>query len=134
MAGGAGTRLWPISRNNCPKQFLNLDGEGRTFIRDTYDRFAKFIPKENIIIVSSAKYRDLVKEKIPEIKDENLLLEPYSRNTAPLYSLRDIHYPEKGPRCGNGSNSVGPHHHRRRTNSRKQCRTRSNTPQPTKCS
>ncbi len=83
MAGGAGTRLWPISRNNCPKQFLKLDGEDRTFIRDTYDRFAKFIPKENIIIVSSAKYRDLVKEQIPEITDENLLLEPYSRNTAP---------------------------------------------------
>ena len=83
MAGGAGTRFWPVSRAAKPKQFLDVADTGKTFIRHTYDRMAKVLPQENILIVTAAKYRDLVMEQIPELESRNLLLEPYSRNTAP---------------------------------------------------
>ena len=83
MAGGAGTRFWPVSRVARPKQFLDVADTGKTFIRHTYDRMAKVLPKDNILIVTAAKYRDLVMEQIPELESQNLLLEPYSRNTAP---------------------------------------------------
>ena len=83
MAGGAGTRFWPVSRIAKPKQFLDVAETGKTFIRHTYDRFLKILPKENILIVTAEKYRDLVLEQIPELSSENLLLEPYTRNTAP---------------------------------------------------
>ena len=69
MAGGPGTRLWPISRTGYPKQFLEVGKTGQSFIRRTYDRFAKFIPAENIIIVTAAKYRDIVLEQIPELAE-----------------------------------------------------------------
>ena len=83
MAGGSGTRFWPLSRASKPKQFLDVADTGKTFIRQTYERFLKVVPQENILIVSAYKYRDLVKEQIPELEDRNLLLEPYARNTAP---------------------------------------------------
>lgn len=83
MAGGVGKRFWPLSRTTVPKQFLDVADTGETFIRKTYNRFLKIVPKENILIVTADRYKDLVKEQIPEICDENLLLEPYSRNTAP---------------------------------------------------
>ena len=83
MAGGVGKRFWPLSRTSVPKQFLDVADTGETFIRKTYKRFLNIVPKENIIIVTADRYKDLVKEQIPEISDENLLLEPYSRNTAP---------------------------------------------------
>ena len=83
MAGGSGTRFWPVSRASKPKQFLDVTNTGRTFLRQTYDRFARIVPQENILIVTAEKYRDLVLENIPELANENLLLEPYGRNTAP---------------------------------------------------
>ncbi len=83
MAGGAGTRLWPVSRTTKPKQFLDVVGKGKTFVRITYDRFAEFLPPENIIIATTERYKDLVKAQIPDLPDENLLIEPYGRNTAP---------------------------------------------------
>jgi mannose-1-phosphate guanylyltransferase len=83
MAGGAGTRFWPMSRQDRPKQFLDVLGTGRTLLQLTYDRFKKIIPKENILIVTSAVYRDLVFEQIPGINENALLLEPMRRNTAP---------------------------------------------------
>ena len=83
MAGGAGTRFWPVSRTDKPKQFLDVAETGRTFIRHTYDRMLKIIPQENILVVTAEKYRDLVMEQIPELDRNNLLLEPYARNTAP---------------------------------------------------
>lgn len=83
MAGGAGTRFWPLSRTARPKQFLDVADTGKTFIRQTYERFLRVVPQDNIIVVSSVRYRDLVMEQIPELPEENLLLEPYSRNTAP---------------------------------------------------
>ena len=83
MAGGSGTRFWPVSRISKPKQFLDVADTGKTFLRETYDRFLKIVPKENVIVSTAARYRDLVKEEIPELEDANLLLEPYSRSTAP---------------------------------------------------
>ena len=83
MAGGAGTRFWPVSRIAKPKQFLDVAETGKTFIRHTYDRMMKVIPQENILVVTASRYRDLVMEQIPELESRNLLLEPYTRNTAP---------------------------------------------------
>ncbi len=83
MAGGVGSRFWPLSRTVRPKQFLDILGTGRTFIQQTYDRFAKIIPPENFLVVTSVNYKNLVKEQLPELKDEQILLEPIRRNTAP---------------------------------------------------
>jgi mannose-1-phosphate guanylyltransferase len=92
MAGGTGLRFWPLARNGKPKQFLDLFGTGKTFLQSTYDRFAHFIPKENILVVTVAKYKKLVEDQLPQLNSENLLLEPYSRNTAPCiaYSTYSI--------------------------------------------
>lgn len=83
MAGGIGSRFWPISRAGKPKQFLDFTEEGKSFLRFTYDRMKAVIPDDNILVVTLARYRDQVKMQLPELKDENLLLEPYNRNTAP---------------------------------------------------
>ena len=83
LAGGPGTRFWPLSKTAKPKQFLDVADSGKTFIRQTYERFSKVIPQENIIIVTAYRYRELVMEQIPELEKKNLLLEPYQRNTAP---------------------------------------------------
>jgi len=83
MAGGVGSRFWPVSRNNRPKQFLDILGLGKTFLQLTFERFSKIIPKENILIVTSENYKDLVMEQLPEILPEHVLLEPFRRNTAP---------------------------------------------------
>lgn len=83
MAGGSGTRFWPLSRNAKPKQFLDVADTGKTFIQSTYERFLRVVPKENILIVTGDRYRDIVMEQLPDLAPENLLLEPYSRNTAP---------------------------------------------------
>lgn len=83
MAGGAGTRFWPLSRTAKPKQFLDVADTGKTFIRQTYERFLRIVPQENIIVVTASRYQGLVEEQLPELDSCNLLLEPYSRNTAP---------------------------------------------------
>jgi len=83
MSGGVGSRFWPMSRSSKPKQFLDILGTGRTLLQMTIDRFSKFIPIENIIVVTAAQYKDLTLEQIPNLPEENILLEPYKRNTAP---------------------------------------------------
>ena len=83
MAGGAANHFWPISRESRPKQFLDVSNTGQSLVRMTYDRFAKIVPPENILVVTLDRFGELVKEQIPELPAENLLLEPYSRNTAP---------------------------------------------------
>lgn len=93
MAGGVGTRFWPMSRQKSPKQFLDILGTGRSFIRHTYERFAKIVPNENFIVVTNRRYKELVLEHIPEISEEQILCEPIGRNTAPCiayaaYTLR----------------------------------------------
>lgn len=83
MAGGVGSRFWPISRGSMPKQFLDILGTGKSFIRQTFERFANIIPVENFLVVTNADYKTLVLEQIPELKSEQVLLEPVGRNTAP---------------------------------------------------
>ncbi len=83
MAGGIGSRFWPMSRTNYPKQFLDILGTGRTLIQETYHRFAEFIPNENIYIVTSEEYVPIVKEQLPGMSPENILSEPSRKNTAP---------------------------------------------------
>jgi len=83
MAGGIGSRFWPMSRTNYPKQFLDILNIGRTLIQSTYDRFAKFIPKENIYVVTFEDYADIVAEQLPELSKANILCEPSRKNTAP---------------------------------------------------
>ena len=83
MAGGIGSRFWPISRTAKPKQFLDFTAEGKSFLRFTYDRMRAVIPDDNILVVSLARYEQEVRRQLPELKQENLLLEPYNRNTAP---------------------------------------------------
>lgn len=95
MAGGIGSRFWPMSRTRYPKQFLDILGTGKTLIQSTYDRFAKFIPSENIYVVTSDEYSHIVTEQLPEIHRENILCEPSRKNTAPCiayiaYKLKEI--------------------------------------------
>lgn len=95
MAGGIGSRFWPMSRANYPKQFLDILNTGRTLIQATYDRFAEFIPAENIYIVTFEEYTEIVQKQLPGIKPENILSEPSRKNTAPCiayisYKLRQL--------------------------------------------
>ncbi|MBR5466330.1 MAG: mannose-1-phosphate guanylyltransferase [Bacteroidaceae bacterium] len=83
MAGGIGSRFWPMSTPERPKQFVDVLGTGRTFIQMTVDRFNGIVPPENIWVVTSQSYKDVVKEQLPEIPVANILLEPCRRNTAP---------------------------------------------------
>jgi len=83
MAGGVGSRFWPFSRNDRPKQFLDFFGTGRSLLQLTYDRIRHLVPAENILIVSNVIYKDLILEQLPEIKSSQILLEPNRRNTAP---------------------------------------------------
>ncbi|GAA5036428.1 mannose-1-phosphate guanylyltransferase [Marivirga lumbricoides] len=83
MAGGTGTRLWPVSTSQKPKQFHDLLGVGKSLLRMTYERFLTHYKRENIYVVTNKDYEMLVKEQIPEITEDQLLLEPNKRNTAP---------------------------------------------------
>lgn len=83
LAGGAGSRFWPISSEELPKQFLDILGCGRTLIQLTLERFNGLIPKENVWVVTAEKYREIVMEQLPEIPSSNILCEPCRRNTAP---------------------------------------------------
>jgi len=83
MAGGIGSRFWPMSRTAYPKQFLDVLNTGKTLVQWTYDRYAKFMPAENIFIVTSEEYVEIVKEQLPLLPIENILAEPSRKNTAP---------------------------------------------------
>lgn len=83
MAGGIGTRFWPLSTHKVPKQFIDILGVGRTFIQMTYDRFRKICPPENFIVVTGTPYKNLVMEQLPELQEHQILLEPHRKNTAP---------------------------------------------------
>lgn len=83
MAGGIGSRFWPISRTSHPKQFIDILGTGKTLIQNTYERFLKVCPKENIYVVTNENYTKLVKSQLPDLEDQQILTEPVMRNTAP---------------------------------------------------
>ncbi len=97
MAGGSGSRFWPISKTQKPKQFLNAGECGGTLIRLTYERCLKIVPQENIIVVTADKYGSLVREQLPELEERNLLLEPYSRNTAPCIAYATYTLMKRNP-------------------------------------
>ena len=95
MGGGIGSRFWPFSRETRPKQFLDFFGTGRSLLQQTFDRFAQIVPSENIYIATNRKYADLVRQQLPDISDNQMLLEPTRRNTAPCiayaaYRIRSI--------------------------------------------
>lgn len=83
MAGGVGSRFWPFSRTERPKQFLDFFGTGRTLLQMTFDRFRTVVPPENVLVVTNVIYKELVLEQLPEIQEQQVLLEPNRRNTAP---------------------------------------------------
>ncbi|MCF6223921.1 MAG: mannose-1-phosphate guanylyltransferase [Flavobacteriaceae bacterium] len=92
MAGGVGSRFWPVSTPQNPKQFHDMLGTGESLIQNTFSRLEKLIPKENILIATNERYKNLVLEHLSQVKENQLLLEPAMRNTAPciLYSALKI--------------------------------------------
>ena len=97
MAGGIGSRFWPLSRTEKPKQFVDILGIGKTFIQMTYERFASFIPKENFVVVTGEIYKDLVLEQLPQLTEEQVLLEPMRRNTAPCLAYAAYKLKKQNP-------------------------------------
>jgi mannose-1-phosphate guanylyltransferase len=83
MAGGVGVRFWPYSRNSKPKQFLDVMGTGRTLLQSTYDRFLPICPSENILVVTHEEHVALVRDQLPDVKEDQILAEPMRKNTAP---------------------------------------------------
>lgn len=83
LAGGRGKRLWPCSRTEKPKQFLDFFGEGKTQLQQTYYRFAKILPKENILVSTTKDHVHIVREQLPELAEWNIMVEPVNRNTGP---------------------------------------------------
>lgn len=97
MAGGIGSRFWPYSRKNKPKQFLDFFGTGHTLLQLTFNRYSKTVPKENIFVITNAQYQDLVKEQLPELREDRILLEPTRRNTAPCIAWASNKIKEVNP-------------------------------------
>ncbi len=97
MAGGIGSRFWPKSRQAMPKQFLDILGTGKSFIRHTYERFEKLIPAEHFLVVTNRRYKQLVLDHLPELKPEQVLCEPIGRNTAPCIAYAAYTLLKKDP-------------------------------------
>ncbi len=97
MAGGVGSRFWPASTSSKPKQFLDMMGTGQTLLQHTVSRFSEICLIENILIVTSEQYVDLVKEQIPQLKPSNILAEPCMRNTAPCIAYATYKIRKQNP-------------------------------------
>lgn len=97
MAGGIGSRFWPKSRTGYPKQFLDILNTGKSLIQWTYERYAQFIPNENIYVVTSVEYVDIVATQLPNIPKENILAEPSKKNTAPCVAYISFKLLQKDP-------------------------------------
>jgi mannose-1-phosphate guanylyltransferase len=97
MAGGIGSRFWPMSRTAYPKQFLDVLNTGKTLIQWTFERYQKFIPVENIFIVTSEEYVDIVKKQLPSLPIENIVAEPSRKNTAPCIAYISFKLAQKDP-------------------------------------
>ncbi|MBO0939807.1 mannose-1-phosphate guanylyltransferase [Fibrella sp. HMF5335] len=97
MAGGVGTRFWPFSRSNYPKQFHDVLGTGRTLLQQTADRFDGICPPENIYIVTSSKYKEICQEQLPQLADDQVLCEPVARNTAPCIAYACYKIAQRDP-------------------------------------
>ena len=108
MCGGVGSRFWPYSRSAKPKQFIDFLGTGRSLLQLTFDRLADIIPVENILLLTNERYADLIQEQLPEIKPNQILLEPVMRNTAPCNAWAAWHIKAKNP---NAKIMVAPSDH-----------------------
>lgn len=97
MAGGIGSRFWPMSRSNHPKQFLDILGTGKTLIQETVERYNKIVPLENIFIITSGEYVHTVKAQLPGLPVENILAEPSRKNTAPCIAYIAFKLLQKDP-------------------------------------
>ena len=108
MAGGIGSRFWPMSRTDHPKQFIDILGTGETLIQQTYNRIKRICPKENIYIVTNEIYKTLTKELLLDINPEQIICEPTMRNTAPCIAYANYKIAEKNP---NANIIVAPSDH-----------------------
>ena len=99
MAGGIGSRFWPMSSAQLPKQFIDVLGCGRTLIQLTVDRFKGICLPENVWVVTSANYAEIVKEQLPEVPEDHILLEPCRRNTAPCIAYVSWKIKAKNPKA-----------------------------------
>ncbi len=99
MAGGVGSRFWPMSTPDCPKQFIDVLGVGRSLIQLTFDRFIGICNPENVWVVTNKKYADIVREQLPEVPTENVLCEPCRRNTAPCICYVSWRIKAKDPKA-----------------------------------
>lgn len=97
MAGGIGSRFWPYSRKDKPKQFLDFFGMGRTLLQQTFDRYSKIVPEENIFVATNIQYEELVKEQLPQLSQNQILPEPARRNTAPCVAWASAHIQKMNP-------------------------------------
>jgi mannose-1-phosphate guanylyltransferase len=97
MAGGIGSRFWPMSRAAHPKQFLDILGTGKTLIQETFDRYSKLVPVENIYIITSKEYVNTVKQQLRLLPEENILAEPSRKNTAPCIAYIAFKLYQKDP-------------------------------------
>jgi mannose-1-phosphate guanylyltransferase len=97
MAGGVGSRFWPVSTTDFPKQFHDMLGSGSTLIQKTFSRLSKLIPAENILILTNERYNNLVLEQLPMVKQEQVLLEPAMRNTAPCILYASLKIQKQNP-------------------------------------
>ena len=108
MAGGIGSRFWPLSKDNYPKQFLDILGTGKSFIQSTYERFSPVIPDENFLVVTNKAYKQLVLEHLPMLHPDQVLCEPARRNTAPCIAYAAYHIQS---RCKEANIVVTPADH-----------------------
>lgn len=108
MSGGIGSRFWPFSREARPKQFLDFFGTGRSLLQMTVDRFRKILPIENIFIVTNNEYAQMIKDVLPELNPNQILLEPMRRNTAPCIAFATYHINSFNP---NANIVVAPSDH-----------------------
>ncbi len=99
LAGGRGRRMWPASRMDRPKQFIDFFGTGRTLLQTTYDRFVRLLPAKNIYICTCKEYLPLVKEQLPELTEMNILVEPVHRNTAPSVAWANMRIKRINPQA-----------------------------------
>ena len=102
MAGGQGTRFWPLSRKDNPKQFLNLTDNQRTMLQDTVERIKPLVSPEQVFIATNKRYKKAIAEQLNEVPEENIIIEPYKRNTAPSIGLSSLYIEDKYP----GSNML----------------------------
>ena len=97
MAGGIGSRFWPMSKSTCPKQFLDILGTGETLIQQTFKRLSRVCPAKNILIVTNKNYKNLCLEQLPDVVEKNILCEPAMRNTAPCVAFAAFKIQSENP-------------------------------------